>query len=136
MPWRAIRRLSRSAEITIDGKTKTRYEWTQEQRKIETAIRYQQDIATAAKASGDSVATREARRNISDLHSYYQKIADAAEVPERPERMGTYYGKVADGLKKDGVHDIIIWPGLEIKILPLKSRCLKIKARELIYGYE
>ena len=35
-------------KITIDGITKTRYEWTQEQRRIETAIRQQKDIAVAA----------------------------------------------------------------------------------------
>lgn len=86
-------------EITIDGRTKTRYQWTQQQRKIETAIRYQQDIATAAKAAGDDVLKREAKRNIADLNNYYQKIVDAAEVPARPERMGTYYGKKADILK-------------------------------------
>lgn len=82
-------------KITIDGKTKTRYEWTQEQRKVETAIRYQQDIATAAKASGDTELRREARRNISALNNYYRKISEAANVPSRPERMGTYYGRTA-----------------------------------------
>lgn len=86
-------------KITIDGKTKTRYEWTQEQRKVETSIRYQQDIATAAKASGDTELRREARRNISALNNYYRKITEAANVPSRPERMGTYYGKASGGLK-------------------------------------
>ena len=36
----------KSAEmIEIDGRTLSRYEWTQEQRKIETAIRTQKDIS-------------------------------------------------------------------------------------------
>lgn len=91
-------RQNSSEQITIDGKTKTRYEWTQQQRKIETAIRYRQDAAMAAKASGDSEARRKARRDISDLHAYYRKISEAAGIPEKPERMGTYYGKVG-GLK-------------------------------------
>lgn len=80
-------------KITIDGKTKTRYQWTQEQRKIETAVRYQQDVATAAKASGDMVLVRQARKTIATLNERYQEIVDVAEVPNEPERMGTYYGK-------------------------------------------
>lgn len=80
-------------KITIDGKTKSRYEWTQEQRKIETAVRYQQDIATAAKASGDRILMRQAQKTIKTLNEYYGKIVDKANVPNKSERMGTYYGK-------------------------------------------
>ncbi len=43
----------KSAEmIEIDGRTLSRYEWTQEQRKIETAIRAQKDISNLARAAG------------------------------------------------------------------------------------
>lgn len=88
--------------IEIDGVTKSRYEWTQEQRRIETAIRYQKDIAVAAKASGDIVARRECAYMIRELDKYYQKIAAAAAVPERRDKMrvnGFSAVKPADELK-------------------------------------
>jgi hypothetical protein len=74
-------------QITIDGLTKSRYEWTQEQRRIETAIRTQKDIAVAAKASGDMVTRRECAAVIRALDKYYGKITDAAELLAKPERM-------------------------------------------------
>ena len=73
--------------ITIDGLTKSRYEWTQEQRRIETAIRYQKDIAVAAKASGDMVARRECAYMIRELDKYYGKITNAAGLLQKRERM-------------------------------------------------
>jgi hypothetical protein len=82
----AFRRNSRE-EITIDDVTKTRYEWTQEQRRVETAIRYQKDIAVAAKASGDMVTRRECAASIKALDEYYGRISAAAGLLERPERM-------------------------------------------------
>lgn len=74
-------------QITIDGVTKTRYEWTQEQRRIETAVRYQKDIAVAAKASGDMVARRECAYMIRELDKYYGKISAAAGLNEQRNRM-------------------------------------------------
>jgi hypothetical protein len=73
--------------IEIDGVTKSRYEWTQEQRRIETAIRYQKDIAIAAKAIGDMVARRECAAMIRELDKYYGKISEAAGLYERRDRM-------------------------------------------------
>lgn len=73
--------------IEIDGVTKSRYEWTQEQRRIETAIRYQKDIAIAAKASGDMVARKECAYMIRELDKYYSKISEAAGLYERRDRM-------------------------------------------------
>ena len=80
-------------QIEIDGATHSRYEWTQVQRAIETAVRYKQDEITLAKAAGDDVLVRDARRKIRELDSYYSKISEAAGTPKRRERMGTYYGK-------------------------------------------
>ena len=48
---------------------------------------------TLAKAAGDDVLVRDARRKIRELDSYYSKIIEAAGTPKRRERMGTYYGK-------------------------------------------
>ena len=80
-------------QIEINGVTHSRYEWTQVQRAIETAVRYKQDEITLAKAAGDDVLVRDARRKIRELDSYYNKISEAAGTPKRRERMGTYYGK-------------------------------------------
>lgn len=73
--------------ITIDGVTKSRYDWTQEQRRIETAVRYQKDAAVLAKAAGVDTVRREAQANINTLTAQYHKVAEAAGVPERMERM-------------------------------------------------
>ena len=89
--------------IEIDGVTKTRYEWTQEQRRIETAIRYQKDIAVAAKASGDMVARRECAAMIRELDKYYGRISSAAGLNEQRNRTrvaGFSAVKSADELKK------------------------------------
>ena len=80
-------------QIEIDGVTHSRYDWTQVQRAIETQVRYNQDEITLAKAAGDDVLVRDARRKIRELDSYYSKISEAAGTPKRRERMGTYYGK-------------------------------------------
>lgn len=73
--------------VTIDGKTLTRYEWTQEQRKIETAIRYRKDVAVAAKAKGDMPLRREMQTSINRLRDEYTRISNAAGLIEKPERM-------------------------------------------------
>lgn len=62
--------------IEIDGVSKTRYEWSQEQRRVETAIRRQKDVGIAAQASGDNVLRREAQTNINALTEYYKKIGE------------------------------------------------------------
>ncbi|MBQ8508054.1 MAG: hypothetical protein IJ466_11575 [Clostridia bacterium] len=96
--------------IEIDGVVKSRYEWTQEQRRVETAIRYQKDIAVAAKASGDMVARRECASMIRELQKYYSKISNVAGLLEKPERMrvaGFSAVKPADQLKTSLKHGII-----------------------------
>lgn len=97
-------------EITIDGRTKSRYEWTQEQRRIETAIRYQKDIAIMAKASGDMVARRECAAMIRELEKQYSKITEAAGLDERRDKMrvaGFNAVKPADELKHPEKYGII-----------------------------
>lgn len=97
-------------EITIDGRTMTRYEWTQHQRKLETAVRYQKDIAVAAKAAGDMIARREAQSNINRINAEYDKISKAAGLIPRHDRMsvaGFRRVKTVDQLKKQPKYDII-----------------------------
>lgn len=73
--------------IEIDGKKLTRYEWTQEQRKIETAVRRQKDVANLAKASGDGVARREAQSKINALMDRYDRITEGAGLETDYKRM-------------------------------------------------
>lgn len=73
--------------IEIDGVSRTRYEWTQEQRRIETAVRAQKSIANLAKAAGDDVLRREAQANINALDRRYGVISERAGLYEQRERM-------------------------------------------------
>lgn len=80
-------RANSSELIDINGKSKTRYEWSQEMRKLETSVRYQKDIANMAKASGDDVARREAQANINALKARWQDIAVRAELDDDKKRL-------------------------------------------------
>ncbi|MEA4899315.1 MAG: phage minor capsid protein [Christensenellaceae bacterium] len=71
------------ARITIDGRTMTRYEWSQEQRRIETAIRQRKDVAIMAKASGDDMLRREAQAAINQYQNGYRRISEQAGLYER-----------------------------------------------------
>ena len=73
--------------IEIDGKTKTRYEWSQEQRRIETEIRRQKDTAVLAAGMGDMPLRREAQATINELRGKYDKISAHASIDPRYERM-------------------------------------------------
>ena len=124
----SFRRNSRE-RITIDGVTKSRYEWTQEQRRIETAVRYQKDIAVAAKASGDIVARRECAYMIRELDKRYAEISEAAGLIEKRERMkvsGFNRVKPADELKRPTKRDIM---AMEKKMPAVRSLSNK-QARE------
>ena len=113
----AAYRRNSSEAVEIGGRTMTRYEWTQEQRRIETAVRYQKDIAIAAKASGDDFARREAHARINDLQKRYARISEAAGLTEQPERMavaGFRRVKTVAELKNPPKPDIINLPNIKV----------------------
>ena len=113
----AAYRRNSSEAVEIGGRTMTRYEWTQEQRRIETAVRYQKDIAIAAKASGDDYARREAQARINDLQARYARISEAAGLTEQPERMavaGFRRVKTVAELKNPPKPDIINLPNIKV----------------------
>lgn len=102
--------------VTIDDVTMSRYEWSQQQRRIETAVREQKYIAVGAKASGDDVARREAQRNINRLQTQYAKISDAAGLTPEKERMavaGFRKVKTAEELKNPAKYGIIVSGALD-----------------------
>ena len=88
--------------VTIDGATMSRYEWSQQQRRLETAVREQKQIANAAKAAGDDVLRRECQRNINRLTDEYGKVSSLTGLGQQKERMavaGFRKVKTADELK-------------------------------------
>ena len=80
-------RRSSQERITIDGVTKTRYEWTQQQRKLETAVRRQKDVANTARAAGDDVLRREAQYKIERYQAAYDRITNKALLTADRGRM-------------------------------------------------
>ena len=71
----------------FEGKKYTGYEATQMQRKLETAIRSQKDLANIAKAAGDDELRIQAQEKINQLTDKYFKFSDAAGLPTYVERM-------------------------------------------------
>ncbi len=71
----------------FEGKEYTMYEGTQLQRKVETEIRKQKDIANIAKAGGDDDLRREAQEKINLLASKYAKLSEVSGLPTKVERM-------------------------------------------------
>ena len=80
-------RANSKERIEIDGDTKTRYEWTQEQRRIETAVRTQKNAGILARAANNDLARRDAQRNINALMERYERISEAAGIDEDRQRM-------------------------------------------------
>ncbi len=83
----AAYRMNSEQLIEIGEARKTRYQWTQRQRQIETAVRAQKDLAMAAQAAGDGYLRREAQRRILELEAEYERISQAAGLEPRFERM-------------------------------------------------
>ncbi len=75
------------AKINIDGVSKTKYEWTQEQRKIESRVRYQKEIANMAKITGDRELRESAQYYINEANKRYDYISKNANIDTAKERM-------------------------------------------------
>lgn len=79
-------RKNSAEKIEIDGRTMSRYEWTQEQRRIETAVRYQKDRGVLAAHAGNMEIRRDAQGKINALMGRYEKISEKAGLRERRSR--------------------------------------------------
>lgn len=79
-------RRNSAEKIEIDGRTMSRYEWTQEQRRIETAVRYQKDRGVLATHAGNMEIRRDAQGKINALMVRYEKISEKAGLHERRSR--------------------------------------------------
>ena len=74
--------------VEYNGKTfATRYEASQEQRRIETAIRYAEDVRTLATASGDTALATEMDEAINTMNREYRNFSKAAWLQTRRDRI-------------------------------------------------
>ncbi|MBQ6372871.1 MAG: hypothetical protein IJJ45_00095 [Clostridia bacterium] len=110
--------------VTIDGTTKTRYEWSQAMRRMETAIREKKDTATLAAAAGDDQLRRQCQGSISAMVKEYERLSDRTGLG--PDFRRTYVagfgdaksGKELTGAKEDSIlkrDDILVLRSLSAK---------------------
>lgn len=74
-------------KIEFEGKEYTRYEATQLQRRIETAVRHSKDRAIIAKASGDDLTRRIEQLRINQLRDKYSLLSKKFRLPDSSDRM-------------------------------------------------
>ena len=73
--------------IEFEGEEYTGYEFTQLQRKIETAIRHAKDRQILAANAGDDELRRKEQEKINILTHKYKKVCDVSGLPSKKERM-------------------------------------------------
>ena len=74
-------------EITYNGKTYTKYQATQVQRRLETEIRKQKDRQIMARASGNKAEISDAQRRISQLTNEYNRFSQIAGLDTYKNRL-------------------------------------------------
>lgn len=74
-------------EYNYEGKKYTKYEASQEQRRLETAIRRQKDRQIISKASGDKTGIAKAQSKISELTSKYADFSKSMDLPMYKDRL-------------------------------------------------
>lgn len=84
---------SSTREITIDGVTKTRYEWSQAMRRLETEARYQNDETEAFKALGDREAAKASDKKSAQIVDAYDRVCRETGLQPQYDRM--YVGKAS-----------------------------------------
>ena len=85
-----------NAKIEYEGKTYTKYEATQVQRKLETAIRQQKDRQIIARASGDKEEIGLAQQKISQLTTKYNDFSKKVGIDTYKNRLSVSgYKRVA-----------------------------------------
>lgn len=76
-----------NSKVEYQGKTYTKYEATQVQRKLETSIRQQKDLQIIAKASGDKETIANVQKNITDLTREYKNFSEVAGLDTKMNRL-------------------------------------------------
>lgn len=73
-------------QVTINGKTMTKYDATQVQRNIETKIRYAKDEYTIAQSMGDKELIQSRKAKINQLKKVYTSISNQAGLTPKWDR--------------------------------------------------
>ena len=74
--------------ITIDGVTKSGYEWEQSMRRLETEARKTREQMEILKSAGDKSGVQKLKDRLGAIDDKYYKIADASGIKAQPGRMG------------------------------------------------
>lgn len=69
-------------KITIGDKTKSRYEWSQECRRLETKMRYTKETNIMARSSGDNLLAKQSSAKLRSLQSDYRKVCSKTGLPK------------------------------------------------------
>lgn len=78
--------------IKYNGQSKTLYEWKQKQRELERNVRSSNIQADILEKSGDSVGSKEMRKQAREIRKAYNNMSDDINgLYRRPERMRTYF---------------------------------------------
>lgn len=77
----------------------TRYEASQKQRQLETAIRYAKDERDAFVAAGDKIGAAQARKRSAALGREYKSFCEQAGLTPRPERTRSMTGPTVQRIK-------------------------------------
>lgn len=85
-----------NAPVEYKGRTMTRYEASQKQRQMETAIRYAKDERDACVAAGDKVGAAQARKRSAALSGEYKSFCEKAGLTPRPERTRSMTGPTVE----------------------------------------
>ena len=81
-----------SEKIEYKGQKMSRYEASQRQRQMETAIRYAKDERDAMIAAGDKLGATQARKKSAALSAEYKRFCEQAGLTPRPERTRSITG--------------------------------------------
>ena len=89
--------------ITIDGVTKTGYEWKQTMRRFERAGKQTKLKRETFKAAGNNTEARNQSQRLKAIEEKYQLIADKTGIKAQYERMAIVKGKSVDKSAKSGI---------------------------------
>lgn len=73
-------------QIEIDGKTLSKYEWSQACRKLETEMRYAKDQAIIGKAAEDKILVKQAQEKLGKLNVKYKNVCEQARLTPHFDR--------------------------------------------------
>jgi len=104
----------RSTEmVEWKGRKMTRYEASQKQRQLETAIRYAKDERDAMTAAGDKLGAAQARKKSAALGREYKAFCETTGLTPRPERTRSMKGATTGGLANPGGNGILKSTGVQ-----------------------